>query len=157
MSRKHSARSPQHHARTTHIVATLSAQELEARWNSLHLHPQTKDHLEHLLQFQGLALAVAATKALDLEMQHEEQKMTRSLWGWISEELRLSFLEEGCEHIIESGRLIIGASLAWPFVQGPFIMKLLAFLFIALAVFLIFCCWLVVSRRRHASNHAQEH
>ena len=147
MSRKHSTHSHHRPAHPAQDAPSISSQELESRWNSLHLHPQTKDHLEHMLQADGLGLALAATIALDLEMQREEQTIRRSVWGWITDELRMSFLEEGCQHIVETGRLIIDVSLTWTVVQGP---RYLATFLLVLGVLLMFCCSLFVYHHRRA-------
>ncbi|GHO82298.1 hypothetical protein [Dictyobacter formicarum] len=156
MSRKHSTHAS-HHRRShpTKRDPAISAQDLEARWHSLKLLPQTRDHLEHLLQAEGVGLALAATTALDLELQHEEQKVIRSVWGWISEELRLTFLEEGCQHILETGRLLIDACLTWSFVQGPFLLNSMAACVLALSVLLVFCCLLLAYHHHQASKYGQ--
>ena len=143
MSRKHASRKRlpgQHRSpRISHRERPISRQNLEEQWNALHLQPQMKDHLLRILQNEGLEIAVAATMALDLEMRREEQKVARSLWDWLREELRLLFLEEGCQHIIETGRIVIDAVLAWTLLWGPFLLQHLVLLLIPLGGVLISC------------------
>ncbi|GCE09205.1 hypothetical protein [Dictyobacter aurantiacus] len=156
MSRKHAHRtSHPHRSHLTKHAPDISVQDLEARWHSLKLLPQTRDHLEQLVQAEGVGLALAATTALDLELQHEEQKVIRSIWGWISEELRLTFLEEGCQHLLETGRLLIDACLTWSFVQGPFLLNSLVVCMMALGVLLLFCCMLLAYRHYQAIRYEQ--
>lgn len=102
------------------VEPTISMQELESRWMSLHLHVQTKRHLLSLLaQEGGVSLVLTATNILALELKREERKVVRSLWSWSSEELRLLFLHEGCEHVIGSGHILIDVVLAWNLLHGP--------------------------------------
>jgi hypothetical protein len=147
MSRKKkSARKPMHShhhmPRVAHAKTNVSAQELQDRWNELRLQSGTKDHLEHILKTEGLELALAATIALTLEMNREEQKVMKSLWGWTIE----LFLEEGCTHIAEAGRLIIDAFLTWTFIEGPVLISHLALPLVALGLFLISCCVIYICR-----------
>jgi hypothetical protein len=133
-------------------VEPISVQELKSRWGALRLHPETTDHLEHILQEEGVELAYAATTALMLELEREEQNITQSLWKWVIEELRLLFLEEGCQHLVESARLIMDALLTWTLVRGPVLMAHLALPLLAVALLPVFLCLLPILRRHRASN-----
>lgn len=152
MSRKKSTHVSMSGQNSASHAKIISAQELEDRWNSLHLHPETKDHLEHILQEQGLELALAATTAIVLELKREEHNVTQSLWGWVIEELRLLFLEEGCQHLIESSRLIIDALLTWTLVQGPVFFAHLIFPLLAFGLLPIFLCLVRFLRQHRASG-----
>jgi hypothetical protein len=150
MSRKNTTRKSMQ--RRTPRVEPLSMQELESRWDALRLHPETKDHLEHILQAEGVDLAYAATTALILELEREEPHVTRSLWGWVIEELRTLFLEEGCQHLIESGRLVMDALLTWTLVRGPVLVTRLALPLLILALLPLSLCLIHVLRQRRASG-----
>jgi hypothetical protein len=150
MSRKKNTSRPSGQHRTSRVAApiepALSIQVLEDRWKALHLQPQTRKHLEHLLQKEGLELVLVATTALALEMEREEQKLSRSLLEWTIEELRLLFLEEGCQHLIESSRLIVDAVLTWTLMQGPLLMKHLTLPLLVFCLLLISCGIVCVCR-----------
>ncbi|BCL79571.1 hypothetical protein ccbrp13_20360 [Ktedonobacteria bacterium brp13] len=153
MSRKNSTRKSLHNQRrASRVKQPVSVPQLENRWNSLHLHPETKNHLAHILQEEGVEITVAATTALILELKREEQNMTRSLWGWVIEELRLLFLEEGCQHLIESGRLIIDVLLTWNIVWGPIFVAHLVLPLLALGLLPITLCLLHVLQKHRASG-----
>lgn len=58
----------------------LSIQDLQQRWDGLHLHEPTRQSLEHIATQEGMALALAATTLLALEMKREEEiSVSRSL------------------------------------------------------------------------------
>lgn len=150
MSRKNTTRKSMQ--RRAPRVEPTSMQDLEKRWDALRLHPETKDHLKQILDAEGVDLAFVATTALALELEREEQNLNQSLWGWIIEELRLLFLEEGSEHLIESGRLIMDALMTWTFVQGPVLVAHLALPLLILGLFPFFLCLVHVIRQRRASG-----
>ncbi len=127
-------------------------QDLERRWDALRLHPETKDHLEQILKVEGVDLAFAATTVLILELDREEQNVTRSLWGWVIEELRLLLLEEGCQHLIDSGRLVMDALLTWTLVRGPILVTHLALPLLVLGLLPIFLCLVHVLWRYRVSG-----
>jgi hypothetical protein len=137
------------HAHThTHSLPTSSHEDLRQQWDQLPLHPQTREHLEQVLITQGVDLATAATLALSLELAREERQVTRSLWGWLLEELRLLFLEEGCQHLIEAGRLLIDVLLAWLLVQGPWLLSRLLGPLLLLLLLPVALCLLPMLRAR---------
>jgi len=133
-------------------VEPMQMQELESRWEALHLHPETKAHLEHILTVEGAELAFAATTALLLEVEREERSVSQSLWGWLIEELRLLFLEEGCQHLIEASRLVMDALLTWTLVRGPVLVARLILPLLVLGLLPISLCFIHILRQRRASG-----
>jgi hypothetical protein len=143
-----------HHPLTTSHAPLYTVEELKQRWDTLPLHPQTRAHLEQVLITGGIDLAAAATVALSLELTREEQQVARSLWGWLLEELRLLFLEEGCQHLIEAGRLLIDVLLAWLLVKGPWLLLHLVWPLLLLALLpLALCLHQVFATHRRAPRH----
>lgn len=111
MSRKSTHK---HHAAVQHCAASdktaISPQELQERWNALHLKAETREQLQHLLQ-EDIQVALLATTTLSLEQ--EERSLSRSLTQWGQEQIRSLLLEEGSAHVVESGHAVVGAITAW--------------------------------------------
>jgi hypothetical protein len=128
----------------------ISVQELEARCAALPVSPPTRARLKKLLEQEETWLVLAATTALALECEREEQQTSSSLFAWGLEELRLLFLEEWAAHLVESGHILFEALLALITGSAVLIHLLPIVLLIAL---LAGCCGLGFCMRLHKRLH----